>query len=384
MTDAVVNYLDERLDDYLADLRLLSGMDSYSLDRDDVNTVVDWLEARLISLGFSIERFPHENAGDDLLALRQGRGSGKVMLLGHSDVVFPRGTSAQRPLTIDGDKVLGPGTCDMKAGLLAGIYAVETLDKVGFDNYGEIRFLVVSDEEINERHSIPLIRAESRKVDAVLTLEAARANGDVVIARKGQRWFIITAHGHPAHAGVEPEKGRNAVVAMARHVDALAKLNDPARDITVNVGVFNGGQQPNIVPDYARVELDVRAYDKEHLVDVTNAILKQFEQETVPGVTFDVWFEEASPCMPCTQEVEQLEATTKQIAAELGFAVKGAATGGAADSAFAADEGVPILDGLGPIGGLDHGPDEYILLSSIVPRTALLARLIQAIVRNAN
>ena len=151
MTDSIVSFLTPRLDSYIAELTTISGMDSYSFDREDVNKVVDWLDARLSKLGFSVERHHEDKAGDNLLATRKGSGKGKVLLLGHSDTVFPRGTTAQRPVTINGDTILGPGTCDMKAGLLVGIYAVEALDSIGFTDYEELSFLIVSDEEIDER-----------------------------------------------------------------------------------------------------------------------------------------------------------------------------------------------------------------------------------------
>jgi glutamate carboxypeptidase len=381
MTTQLVSQLESRLDSYLADLSTLVSMDSYSFDKDDVNRVVDWLDTRLRALHFAVERYPQDNAGDDLLATRRGKGKGRVLLLGHSDTVFPRGTTAQRPMTSQGDKILGPGTCDMKAGLLTGVYAVEALDAIGFDDYKQISFLIVSDEEIDNRHSIDLIRRASRQADAVLTLEAARANGDIVTARKGVRSFIAEAHGHAAHSGVEPEKGRNAIVALSHQVIALERLNDTAQGITVNVGYIEGGRLRNIVPDYARIHFEMRAFSRPDLDRLTQAITQLFERETVPGVRFTLNYEETSPPMPRTPHIAALEAMAQECARELGFEVKGAQTGGAADAAFAADEGVPALDGLGPIGGLDHGPNEYILYSSIVPRTALLARLIMRIVQ---
>lgn len=383
MTDAIVAFLESRLEAYLAELGAVVSMDSYSYDRDDVNRVVDWLEARLKKLGFQVSRQTQEHTGDNLIASRSGKGVGRVMLLGHSDTVFPRGTTAQRPMTFQGDKVLGPGTCDMKGGWLAGIYAVEALDAIGFDAYAHIAFLIVSDEEVDERYSIPLIKSASRGNDAVLTLEAARENGDIVVARKGVRSFTAEAHGHAAHSGVEPEKGRNAIVALAHQIIALEKLNDPANGISVNAGVIEGGRLRNIVPDNAKLRFEARAYNQSDLDRVTNDIFNLFETSAVPGVTFDVTYEQVHPPMPYTPETAALEAMTQRIAGELGFAVKGARTGGAADAAFAAAEGIPALDGLGPVGGLDHGPDEYILKSSIVPRTALLAKLIQAIAEAA-
>jgi glutamate carboxypeptidase len=379
----ITAFLESCLDNYLADLATLVAMDSYSYDKDDVNQVVNWLEARLKRLNFLVQRYPQAQAGDDLLATREGRGKGRILLLGHSDTVFPGGTTALRPMTFQGDKILGPGTCDMKAGLLAGIYAIAALDAIGFDDYERIQFLIVSDEEIDERHAIPLIREASRGSDAVLTLEAARANGDIVTARKGVRSFTAEAFGHAAHSGVEPEKGRNAIVALAHQIIALEKMNNPERGITLNVGVIEGGRLRNIVPDYACLRFEMRAFTQADLDRITQEIFHQFEQQPIPGVKFKVSFEQTSPPMPYTTEIAVLEQLAQQIAGDLGFDVRGARTGGAADAAFAADEGIPALDGLGPIGGLDHGPDEYILKSSIVPRTALLAGLIRAITKSS-
>ena len=357
-------------------------MDSYTHDPADVNHVVDWLQARLERIGCTVTRYPQPTRyrlGDNLRADKLGTGKGRIVLVGHSDTVFPHGTTAQRPVTVNGDTVLGPGTCDMKAGLLLGIYAIEALDALDFHDYERVTFLIVSDEEIDERSSIPLIREVCRDSDAVLTLEAARANGDIVTARKGVYAYTVKAFGRSAHSGVEPEKGRSAILALSHQVIALHALNDPARGISLNVGKMNGGRQRNVVPDEASIEFEVRAFTREDLAATADKVQAIFAQQPIPGVTFEVSYEPSHPPMPRTDAVAKLEGMAIAIAAELGFSLKGASTGGAADAAFAVDEGVPALDGMGPIGGLDHGPDEYILKSSIVPRTALLARLIMAI-----
>lgn len=379
MISTVLPLLEQRLDSFLADLQTLVSLDSSSYDKEDVNCVVDWLAARLGGSGFVVERFANPHAGDDLLATKVGRGTRHILLIGHSDTVFPHGTAAQRPMTIEGDKILGPGTCDMKSGLLAGIYAAEALQMLGFDQYATLRLLVVSDEEIDHRHSIPLLRRVSRTADVGLTLEAARENGDIVVARKGVSAWTVQAHGHAAHSGVEPEKGRNAILALARLIDALEQINDPVRGISLNVGYIEGGRLRNVVPDYAKIAFEIRAFTVPDLAAAIQAVTRLCEQPTVPGVTFTIEHEESSPPMPLTPAVERLAALAQRIAGELGFSVKGAKTGGAADCAFVAAEGVPVLDGLGPVGGLDHSPDEYILRSSIAPRLSLLTGLIMAI-----
>ena len=380
MTDPIVLFLEERLDNYLDDLRTLVGIDSGSSDKDGVDAVNDWLEERLHALGVTAERLAQEKAGDDLLATLDGTGQGRILLLGHSDSVFAKGTAASRPMTIRGDRVLGPGTCDMKAGLLAGIYALAALRHLDFGDFARITYLCVSDEEIEERHSHELIRRMAGQVDAALTLEAARANGDIVTARKGVRWFLVEAFGRAAHAGVEPEKGRSAIVALAHHILALDELNGLRPDVTLNVGTLQGGTVPNAVPDYAQMRIDLRAFTREDLEAATEAIQTQLARDVLPGVRVTMTPQgPVSPPMPRTPAVAALEALAQQAARELGFEVKGARTGGGSDAALVASEGTPVLDGLGPIGGLDHGPDEYIEIGSIVPRTALLAKLIMAL-----
>ena len=380
MTGQIVSYLESRLNDYLDDLRTLVSIDSGTRDKAGVDRVNAWLERRLSSQGFVVERHPQTEVGDNLLATLDGGGAGHILLLGHSDTVFPQGTAAERPLTIAGDKALGPGACDMKAGLLTGLYAVAALRELGFQDFGRITYLCVSDEEIEERHSPGLIRAAARQADAALTLEAARENGDIVVARKGLRVYAIEAFGRAAHAGVEPEKGRNAILATAHLIIALYQLNGYRPDVTVSPGVIKGGSEPNVVPDYAKLLVDLRAFTIDDLRAATDAIAEQVEQEFVPGVRMQMTLVgHGHEPMPYTPAAAALEALAQQAASELGFHVRGARTGGASDASLAAAEGKPVLDGLGPIGGRDHSPDEYILLSSIVPRTALLAKLIMAI-----
>ena len=373
-------FLEARLPTFLEDLRRLVSIDSGSHDKAGNDAVVDWLQGRLEQLGWASERISQPRFGDDLFATRPGRGKGRIMLLGHTDTVFPRGTAAQRPMAIEGGKLLGPGTCDMKAGLLSGLLALEALASLGFDGYESLSFLCVSDEEINsERHSVPLIRAYSRKADVVLTLEAARANGDIVSSRKGMCWYLLEATGKAAHAGVEPEKGRNAIVALTGRVLGLTSLNGLEPGLTVNVGTIQGGRAPNIVPDWASIRVDVRAWSEGAFRRFEQAVREQLAQEAL-GVSISFGLEENSYVAPLerTVVVAELERLAQEEARALGFELKGASAGGCSDASYAAGEGAAVLDGLGPIGGLDHGPDEYVELGSIVPRTALLANLIIA------
>jgi len=380
---ALVAYLEHHLPAYLADLKTLVSIDSGSFDVDGVNAVITWLAGRLGTMGFEVARHPVDGFGDYLMAVLRGRGRLRVVLLGHADTVFPAGTAAQRPFTIAGDRVLGPGVSDMKGGLLNGLYAVAALQAIGFDDFATLVYLCASDEEVGQHGATPLIQDVSRQADAVFTLEAARANGDIVVARKGIRWYTVELEGRAAHAGVEPEKGASATLALAHHAVALARLNGLRPGVTLNIGTIAGGTRPNVVADRATMRLDVRAFSTEDLEAVEQAIYQQLAQAPVPGVTARAILEEGSvyPPMPRTPAIAHLEGLAQEIAAELGFEVRGAQTGGVSHANLVAAVGTPVLDGLGPVGGRDHSPDEYIELPSIVPRTALLARLIMALAR---
>jgi glutamate carboxypeptidase len=378
--DPILEYLDHHLEEYVTDLRYLSGIDSGTDDKEGVDAIQDWLQARLQALGFSVERRQQERWGDDLVARGQGTGRARVLLLGHADTVYPHGTGALRPVTVVGDKLIGPGTCDMKAGLLSGLYALRALDHLGWSDYGAITFIVVSDEEIEERHSVDLLTTEGPRHHAVMTLEAARENGDIVSARKATCWYAVESMGKAAHAGVEPEKGRSATLALAHVIVETFKLNAMKEGMTINPGRVEGGSNPNVVADRARALFDLRAWSAAELAELSAAFERVATSPWVPEVELRaVPLGSGTPAMERTPGTARLEEHAIRIASTLGFPLRGARTGGGSDVSYACHARTPGLDGLGPIGGLDHGPDEYILHSSIVPRTALLAKLLQAI-----
>lgn len=381
LQQAVVGQLASGPDAYVADLTALAAIDSGSYNKVGIDRVQTIFAGRLASAGFEIDRRPNADWGDDLVARRRGNGSGRILLIGHADTVYPDGTAAARPVRVEGDKLLGPGTCDMKAGILSGICAVEALDAAGWHDYELLTLVIVSDEEIETRHSVDLLREEGPKHHAVLTLEAARANGDIVTSRKATRWFLIEARGKAAHAGVEPEKGASATRALVHTLAECALCTDMEDGLTVNIGRIRGGANPNIVADQADALIDVRAWTNDDLEGLTAELQRLVGLQWVPGATQTMRLS-GGPGMPAMERSAgtiRLEELAIGIAADLGFPLKGTATGGGSDVSIAVHAGTPGLDGLGPIGGLDHSPDEYIEISSIVPRTALLALLIAAI-----
>ena len=380
---ALRRILETRLPRYLAELESLVNTDCGSYTPEGVNRVADHVEDALRRLGAAIERVRHEpgqahdaRLGDLVIGRIDGSGR-RVLLIGHMDTVFDPGTATQRPYRSAAGRAFGPGVTDMKAGLLAGLHAIGALQEAG--ERPAVTFVANPDEEIGSPFSTPFIRELAPQHDAVLVLECARANGDIVSARKGIADYHLLLTGRAAHAGVEPEKGRSAIVEAAHQVLALHALNGRWPTVTVNAGVINGGTRPNVVPERCELQVDLRAASRDAFDAVANEVERLAAAPTVPDVRIELRRIASHPPMEKTDSTARLVAQAVGIASELGFELQDAATGGASDANTTAALGLPTLDGLGPVGGDDHSVDEWLDLTSIVPRTTLLAVLIDRI-----
>jgi glutamate carboxypeptidase len=374
---------------FLADLERLCSIDCGSYTPAGVNEVAAWVAAELASMGATVERRPEPGGrfGDTVIGTFRGAGGPRLLLIGHMDTVFEPGTVAKRPFRIDGNVARGPGVSDMKAGLLAGLRAVAALRELAGGDlatlpFERITFVANPDEEIGSPSSTPHIVEIARETDAAFVLECARASGAFVSARKGMADIRLRIYGRAAHAGVEPEKGRSAILAGAELVRGIHELNGKWPTVTANVGVFKAGTRPNIVCDEAELQVDVRAQQAEPLELARAAIAELAAHPAVPDVTVDV------ETMHHWAPLEKLERSGRladhviALADRLGFQTEDVATGGASDANTTSGMGVPTIDGLGPIGGMDHSPDEYLEVDSIVPRTALLAALLLEVMRD--
>jgi len=370
---------------YLAELERLVAIDSGSYAPGGVAAVGARVGAALAELGARLDVRPDPDGrlGPSVVGTVDGAPGGRrVLLIGHVDTVFADGTAADRPFRLAAGRVTGPGVCDDKGGTLAGIAALRALLALGPLPFERLVFLVTPDEEIGSPSSTPLVRALAADADAALVLECARANGDIVSARKGVIDLELVITGRAAHAAVEPEKGHSAILEAAHQVVGLHRLAGRWPGVTVNVGVVEGGTRPNVVAERARLEVDVRAPDRSGLERTEAAIHELAAAPAVPGTRITIrersrhWPMEKSPA--AARLVEHAVA----LAARLGFEVRDTATGGASDANTTAGMGVPTLDGLGPVGGDHHAIDEWLDVASIVPRTALLAALLLAIARD--
>jgi glutamate carboxypeptidase len=371
--------VEARLPRYLAELKALVNIDCGSYTPAGINRVADRVTTSLAELGASVERIPHHPAagerqlGDLVIGHLDGDGP-RRLLIGHMDTVFDEGTTAERPYRVDGDRALGPGASDMKGGLLAGLHALAALQECG--DRPAVTVIANPDEEIGSIFSAAHIRRLAPEHDVTLVLECARASGAIVSARKGIADLVLTFTGRAAHAGVEPEKGRSAILAAAQQVVALHALNGRWPDVTLNAGVIAGGTRTNVVPAECRVQLDLRAATADAFDQARAEVERLAATSPIEGVVTHLREQAVHRPMEKSPATARLAGLAIAIAGELGFALTDAATGGASDANTTAGLGVPTLDGLGPIGGDDHSADEWLDLASVVPRTTLLATLI--------
>lgn len=367
------------------ELAELVSIDSGSRSPEGVDAVGRWCADRLASLGFSVERVathPVDGSryGDVVVARRQGAGSRRILLFAHLDTVFADGAAAARPYREEAGRAYGPGVCDDKGGVLAGIHAAQLLVDSGFDDYGEIVIALTPDEEVGSPASGEILAGIAAQMDAALCLECARENGDLVTARKGVADVVIDIRGRAAHSGVEPHRGRNAAVEAAHVLLDVQGLSGRRPHVTVNIGVVSAGERANVVPAAAELSGEVRAATLEDLTSTIHAIETRARDTITPGVTASVV--QMAVCPPLEPaSTAELFALAVHVGRELGMELAGAATGGVSDANFVAATGVPVLDGLGPIGGDDHAETEWLDLGSVPDRVALLAGLVMRIAR---
>ncbi|HJP65701.1 MAG TPA: M20/M25/M40 family metallo-hydrolase, partial [Actinomycetota bacterium] len=277
----------------------------------------------------------------------------------------------------EGSRAFGPGTADMKGGLLSGLYAVRALQDGG-GQVPSITYVCNPDEELGSPFSSAIIAERARDADVCFVLEAARESGDIVSARKGVRDFHIVYRGRAAHAGVEPERGRSATLQAAHTTLRLHELNGRWDGVTVNVGVIEGGTRPNVVAERCELQADMRALTATTYEEAAREIDRVARDVVVPDVTVEITSRSQFPPMEKLPATAELVERAAAMAKQLGFELRDATTGGASDANGVAALGIPTLDGLGPIGGGPHGPDEWLDLDSVVPRTTLLGALVAA------
>lgn len=300
--------------------------------------------------------------------LWRGGSAPSVLLLGHLDTVFPQGTIRHRPFRLEGDRATGPGVFDMKAGIVIMAAALERVA-----HPGEVAVLLTSDEEVGSLTSRALIEREAARAGTVLVLEPS-LDGALKIARRGGSIYRVALTGRAAHAGLEPWKGRSALIELAHHVLALPELADEERGTTVSPTVAHAGTATNVIPEHAEVRVDVRAWTLDELERV-DAAMQGLDPHT-EGVGVEVIGGINRPPMEERSSADLL-ACARLVAERLGHPeVEAVSAGGASDGNFTAAVGARTLDGLGPRGAGAHADHEWVSIDSMIERIDLLTGML--------
>ncbi|HXO69094.1 MAG TPA: M20 family metallopeptidase [Bradyrhizobium sp.] len=345
---------------------------------EQVNRLVTMVADGYRGLPATIERVPgREGRGDHLVARSAwGQDAPGILVLSHLDTVHPLGFIERLPFRIQGDSAFGPGIYDMKGGAYLAWHAFAQLCAGGERNALGITHLYVSDEEIGSPTSRALIEAEGHKAKYVLVTEPARDGGKIVTGRKGVARFEVFVTGLPAHAGSRPQDGRSAIRELANLIQALEAMTDIKRGVTVNVGVVRGGTKPNVIPEQAYAEVDLRVTT---IADADEFVAKILNMKSkTDGVTVKVTGELNRPPYEKGNAGAALYEHAKALAAEIGFDLVDTFTGGGSDGNFTAPF-TATLDGLGVDGEGAHTHTEQLYISSIEPRARLLHRLYQTL-----
>lgn len=370
----ILEYYQGRQDAILNSIREIVEIESPSHDAGRSHAVVDCVEqqARATGAEITVERISVDD-GDHLI-IRAFPADGKhTLLLGHTDTVHPVGTNLQNPTRIEGDKFYGCGIFDMKSGVVLMLEALRFFATTGTRPNRPITILLSCDEEVGSHSGRALVEREAANAERCLVFEPS-ADGRVKTGRKGTGMFTLRAHGRPAHAGLEPEKGANAIVEISRQIERIHAIASADLGTTVNVTTIKGGTTTNVIPEHAECDIDVRfsKMAEAERVDAAFRSLTPFDErvslEILGGIN-RMPFER-------TPEVVAFYEKARDLAAGFGYELGETQVGGASDGNFVAALGVPTLDGLGITGAGAHMLTEHILVSDVAKRATLITSLL--------
>lgn len=353
-------------------LQLLVETESPSHDKAGVDRVGAIVANEARKLGADVQIVQNAETGNHIIS-RWGNGDQGILLLCHMDTVFPLGTLNKLPYREADGRIFGPGTLDMKAGIVISLAAIEEARKNGMAR--PVTLLCTSDEEIGSETSRAWIQSLAKESALVLVLESALLDGSLKTWRKGVGEFWVKTRGRAAHAGGDHEKGRNAIEEMAHQVIAIQKLTDYSKQTTLNVGVIQGGTVSNVVPEEAMIQVDVRVMQPGEW-ERLEAEMKKLKP-VLDGTSIEVSGGLNRPPMPFDETMKAAFEKAKSIAAGIGMELKAGGTGGGSDANFVAPLGIPVLDGLGAVGEGYHSEREYIFAESLPQRVKLVAALLK-------
>ena len=374
----VLHWLTERQREMVASVHEMVGRESPTQNKPACDALCSYLAGEFECLGGLVRIHRQRSAGDHLqVNFSGGKGRKPVLLLGHFDTVYDVGTLQTMPWREEKGRLYGPGVFDMKSGIAQMMFALWASREIRGGLPRPVTVLLVSDEEGGSASSRALTEKIARQCSAVLVCEPSGPGGALKTARKGVGSFLMKITGQAAHAGLDFEKGQSAILELAHQIQAISRLTDLKRGVTLNVGVVRGGTRTNVIAAEATAEVDLRIARKadgavmERKVRGLRPVNPKCRIEIEGGIN--------RPPMERTKQVVALYELARKIAHELGFSLAEIAVGGGSDGNFTGGIGIPTLDGLGAVGEGAHASHESIIAAELPRRAALLAGLIEAI-----
>ncbi|HMJ08919.1 MAG TPA: M20 family metallopeptidase [Pyrinomonadaceae bacterium] len=372
----ILEYFEKRLDLITNSILEIVELESPSHDAGRNRAVSSWVanEAGKIAADLEVEKIAAHGLGDHLIIRAFPSAEKGVLLLGHTDTVHPVDTKLLNKTRIEDGRLYGCGVFDMKANVVLMLEALRYYTETGTRPARPITILLSCDEEVGSFTGREHVEREALRSEFCLVCEPS-SNGRVKTGRKGTGMFTVKAHGVPAHAGLEPEKGASAIVELAKQIEKLQSLNNPSIGTTVNVCTIRGGTTTNVIPENAECTVDVRFSTMDEAARIDTAINglepsnKRVSLEILGGVN--------RPPMERTDAVIALYEKARALAASFGYELGETQVGGASDGNFVGALGVPVLDGLGISGDGAHTLNEYIYIDDIPKRAALMTMMLK-------
>jgi glutamate carboxypeptidase len=371
----IFEYFQNRQASFLSSIREIVEIESPSFNAEKSTEVVRWIEKELlkIPLEFSIEKIIAEGYGEHLVVKTFSADEKPILLLGHTDTVHPIGTKLHNPTRIEDEKFYGCGIFDMKANIVLMLEVLRFFAETNLKPKRPITILLSCDEEVGSLTGREIVEREARNAAFCLVCEPS-ANGKVKTGRKGTGMFTLKAHGIPAHAGLEPEKGASAILEISKQIPKIHELNNLEKGTTANVCQINGGTASNVIPEHAECSVDVRFSLMSEAAKIENSIknLRSNDEK----VTLEISGAINRPPMERTEKVVNLYEKAKNLAQSFGYELGETQVGGASDGNFVGALNIAVLDGLGVAGNGAHTLNEYILIDDLPQRATLLALLL--------
>jgi glutamate carboxypeptidase len=380
LTHKIKRLLQPALPQMLVTLRRFVTAESPSLEKSPADRCCELVAAEWRKHGLQVQRITQKHRGDHLRIispLHSSRTKGQLLVLGHYDTVYATGTLKNMPFRVSAGKAYGPGTFDMKTGIVQALYAHDALQKLNLALSKRIVFLWTSDEEIGSDSSRKLIETEARRSDAAFVLEPAFGpHGHLKTARKGVGEVEIIVHGRAAHAGLAPDEGVNAIHELCHQLASILKWNDPRRGTTVNADIIEGGTRTNVIAERARAVLDLRAtrMDDMRVLERRLHVLKP----NLRGARLEIRGGFSRSPLERKMSVALFK-HAKSLAAQMNVSLGECLAGGGSDGNLTAALGIPTLDGLGAVGDGAHASHEHIITSAMPARATLLAALLATV-----